>query len=74
MLLPRGLTIIWGDDKQYWTWPTFEEPDGVVVEMAELLKVCWLEVNGSLDLSLLSPNNIESYTIPEMLAGPLKFN
>ncbi|KAF5200131.1 Phloem protein 2-like a1 [Thalictrum thalictroides] len=58
MLLPRGLTIIWGDDKQYWTWPTFEEPDGVVVEMAELLKVCWLEVNGSLDLSLLSPNNM----------------
>ncbi|PIA25322.1 hypothetical protein AQUCO_11800012v1 [Aquilegia coerulea] len=58
MLLPRGLTIIWGEDEQYWTWRTFEEPDGVVVEMAELLRVCWLEVNGSLDLSLLSLNHM----------------
>uniref|UniRef100_A0A6N2JZC5 Protein PHLOEM PROTEIN 2-LIKE A9 n=1 Tax=Salix viminalis TaxID=40686 RepID=A0A6N2JZC5_SALVM len=39
---PRQLDITWGDDSQYWKMPE-EGTDGP----AELLKVAWLEINGS---------------------------
>ncbi|XP_011001325.1 PREDICTED: protein PHLOEM PROTEIN 2-LIKE A9-like [Populus euphratica] len=39
---PRGLHITWSSDEGYWTMPEKGTDDP-----AELLKVCWLEINGS---------------------------
>uniref|UniRef100_A0A2K1YCG8 Protein PHLOEM PROTEIN 2-LIKE A9-like n=1 Tax=Populus trichocarpa TaxID=3694 RepID=A0A2K1YCG8_POPTR len=39
---PRGLNITWSSNEHYWTMPEKGTDDP-----AELLKVCWLEINGS---------------------------
>ncbi|KAI5569753.1 hypothetical protein BDE02_12G098100 [Populus trichocarpa] len=39
---PRGLHITWSSNEGYWTMPEKGTDDP-----AELLKVCWLEINGS---------------------------
>ncbi|KAK9152417.1 hypothetical protein Syun_010726 [Stephania yunnanensis] len=55
MLYARNLSITWGDDKRYWTWTFMPEPNhpGSLIEVAELLSVCWLEAKGEFDASLL---------------------
>ncbi|PIA25493.1 hypothetical protein AQUCO_11200003v1 [Aquilegia coerulea] len=58
MLFSKGLSINWVNEERYWSWRTFEDPEEGTLEMAELLKVCALEVNGSLDPSLLSPKTM----------------
>ncbi|KAF5199623.1 Phloem protein 2-like a1 [Thalictrum thalictroides] len=58
MLFSKGLSINWVDDERYWAWRVFEDPEEGKLEMAELLKVCWLEVNGSLDPAILSPKTM----------------
>ncbi|KAI3879143.1 hypothetical protein MKX03_010647 [Papaver bracteatum] len=58
MLFPRSLAITWAEDKQYWHWPSVKESstsDEMAIEVAELLNVCWLEANGKLDISKLTP-------------------
>ncbi|KAJ6671897.1 hypothetical protein OIU85_013260 [Salix viminalis] len=44
---PRGFNIIWGSDRRYWN-----VPEKGIVQPAELLKVCWLEVTGTTTESL----------------------
>ncbi|KAI3965816.1 hypothetical protein MKX01_010773 [Papaver californicum] len=58
MLFPRSLAITWAEDNQFWHWPSMKESstsDEMAIEVAELLNVCWLEVNGKLDISKLTP-------------------
>ncbi|KAI6706240.1 hypothetical protein NL676_009202 [Syzygium grande] len=57
MMYARGLSITSSDDPSYWKWVTERNvpSDTVLVEMAELLNVCWLEVHGEFDVSNLSP-------------------
>ncbi|XP_076929411.1 putative F-box protein PP2-B12 [Bidens hawaiensis] len=52
MLAARELSIIWGDTPRYWRW--ISVPDSRFAEVAELLSVCWLEVHGRINTSLLS--------------------
>ncbi|KAF0933425.1 hypothetical protein E2562_018529 [Oryza meyeriana var. granulata] len=54
MLSARALSIAWGDDPSRWRW-TPGLPGSRFPEVAELLDVCWLEITGELQLSLLSP-------------------
>lgn len=54
MLSARALSIVWGDDPSYWRW-TANLPGSRFPEVAELVDVCWLEITGKLQLSLLSP-------------------
>ncbi|XP_040376867.1 F-box protein PP2-B11-like [Oryza brachyantha] len=54
MLSARALSIAWGDDPSRWRW-TPCLPGSRFPEVAELLDVCWLEITGKLQLSLLSP-------------------
>ncbi|BAF10393.1 putative F-box protein PP2-B12 [Oryza sativa Japonica Group] len=54
MLSARALSIAWGDDPSRWRW-TPGLPGSRFPEVAELLDVCWLEITGKLQLSLLSP-------------------
>ncbi|RZC47860.1 hypothetical protein C5167_040801 [Papaver somniferum] len=58
MLFPRSWYITWGENTNYWTWLSIIEPstsDDKEIEMPELVRVCWLDVQGKLDMSKLSP-------------------
>ncbi|KAI3796882.1 hypothetical protein L1987_39569 [Smallanthus sonchifolius] len=52
MLAARDLSIIWGDTPRYWRW--ISVPESRFAEVAELISVCWLEVRGRINTSLLS--------------------
>ncbi|XP_062220687.1 F-box protein PP2-B11-like [Phragmites australis] len=54
MLSARALSIVWGDDPACWIW-TASLPGSRFAEVAELVDVCWLEITGKLQLSLLTP-------------------
>lgn len=54
MLSARALNIVWGDDPACWNW-TANLPGSRFPEVAELVDVCWLEITGKLQLSLLTP-------------------
>ncbi|KAJ4977800.1 hypothetical protein NE237_008580 [Protea cynaroides] len=55
ILFSRCLSIIWGDDKSYWKWYSFPERSDVLVDIAELKRVCWFHVSGKFDTSNLTP-------------------
>ncbi|KAI3873939.1 hypothetical protein MKW98_001588 [Papaver atlanticum] len=58
MLFPRDLAISWAENNKYWHWSSMKESSAsceMAIEVAELLNVCWLEVNGKLDISKLNP-------------------
>ncbi|XP_039131238.1 protein PHLOEM PROTEIN 2-LIKE A1-like [Dioscorea cayenensis subsp. rotundata] len=55
MLFPRGLSIAWAEDRRYWQWFQVEDIRGTNIEIANLLNVCWLEVHGKINTSLLTP-------------------
>lgn len=54
MLSARDLFIVWGQDERYWRWVSRD--DSRFKEVAELLKVCWLEIKGQINRSHLSAN------------------
>lgn len=58
MLSARELTIEWSDDQRYWRWVSRD--DSRFEEVAELLRVCWLELRGEMDCTLLSSNTVYS--------------
>ncbi|XP_031392184.1 protein PHLOEM PROTEIN 2-LIKE A1-like [Punica granatum] len=57
MLFARGLSITWADTPEYWHWKSVQEatPRDEIIEVAELLNVCWLGVHGKYEISRLSP-------------------
>ncbi|KAG8060694.1 hypothetical protein GUJ93_ZPchr0002g25756 [Zizania palustris] len=55
MLSARALSLAWGADPSCWRWTTADLAGSRFPEVAELLDVCWLEITGKLQLSLLSP-------------------
>uniref|UniRef100_A0A1D1YYU8 Protein PHLOEM PROTEIN 2-LIKE A1 n=1 Tax=Anthurium amnicola TaxID=1678845 RepID=A0A1D1YYU8_9ARAE len=54
-LFARELSITWGNDKRYWEWYSWQEARFATVEVARLLKVVWLEIDGKFDISYLTP-------------------
>ncbi|KAK1297331.1 Protein PHLOEM PROTEIN 2-LIKE A1 [Acorus calamus] len=56
MIFARSLQIAWSQEKQYWNWMPSNDSGNEDVEVACLKAVCWLEVAGDFDVSLLSPN------------------
>lgn len=56
MLSARSLFIVWGDTPRYWRWTSL--PPARFSEVAQLANVCWLEINGSMKSSMLSPNTM----------------
>lgn len=54
MLAARDITIVWGDTPCYWQWIPLHISR--FTEVAELLRVCWLEIRGKIKTSLLSPD------------------
>ncbi|PWA69710.1 phloem protein 2-A1 [Artemisia annua] len=56
MVFARDLSVTWGEDSRYWCWPNInKETSEVVLDVAELLNVCWLDVNGKFEISKLTP-------------------
>nr|CDK12646.1 phloem lectin [Cucumis sativus] len=53
VLLPKSHTIIWIDDCQYWKWIP-GEIYGKKIDVAQLIKVCWLDISGKLKQYALS--------------------
>lgn len=70
MLYARSFSITWSDDKRFWHWPYLSESDGVFVDVAELLNVCWLEVHGKFEASMLSPGVLYEFVFEVMLRDP----
>ncbi|XP_020240055.1 putative F-box protein PP2-B12 [Cajanus cajan] len=56
MLSARTLFIVWGDTPRYWRWTSL--PDARFSEVAELVSVCWLEIRGWINTTMLSPNTL----------------
>ncbi|KAJ3678485.1 hypothetical protein LUZ60_002288 [Juncus effusus] len=56
MLFARDLTIGWGEDKKYFRWISVHETSDTKIEVAELVKIIWLEICGKFEVSLLTPN------------------
>ncbi|CAI9768967.1 unnamed protein product [Fraxinus pennsylvanica] len=52
MLAARDLFIVWGDTPEYWEWISL--PVSRFREVAELKRVCWFEVRGKINASMLS--------------------
>lgn len=58
MVLGKGLYITWGDDSEYWKWteegePCYRGPKNVLI--AELKRICGLEIRGTCKTTTLSP-------------------
>ncbi|CAM0879624.1 unnamed protein product [Alopecurus aequalis] len=72
MLLPRGLHITWSEDPKYWTWQPLKEGSDAEAETeaVALQNVCWLEVNGKLELSHLTPGVTYEVAFEVMLKDP----
>ncbi|PNY01152.1 F-box protein pp2-b1 [Trifolium pratense] len=56
MLSARSLFIVWGDTPRYWKW--ISVPDSRFSQVAELVSVCWFEIRGWINTSMLSPNTL----------------
>ncbi|KAH6759779.1 hypothetical protein C2S51_016728 [Perilla frutescens var. frutescens] len=60
----RGLSITWGDDTRYWRWSSLSPPQQMEEEVAELMKVSWLEIIGTVELKKLLVNtNYSAYLV-----------
>ncbi|CAK9165159.1 unnamed protein product [Ilex paraguariensis] len=68
MLAPRHLSIVWGNTPRYWRWTSL--PESRFSEVAELIVVCWLEIRGKINTSMLYPNTTyAAYLVFKLTAG-----
>ncbi|KAL6282861.1 hypothetical protein ACE6H2_013790 [Prunus campanulata] len=58
MVYARDLSISWSEDDRNWLWPSLQETSGVVIDAAELINECWLEVHGQFETTKLSPGTL----------------
>ncbi|KAI4296954.1 hypothetical protein L6164_036870 [Bauhinia variegata] len=70
MLYARALSITWSENKNYWRWVPTEDTSGTMIDVAELKKVCWLEVHGRMDTKMLSPGVLYEVSFVAMLKDP----
>ncbi|XP_047317028.1 F-box protein PP2-B11-like [Impatiens glandulifera] len=56
MLASRDLSITWSNSPMYWRFRSL--PESRFPEVAELIDVCWLEINGKLSTEVLSRNTL----------------
>ncbi|XP_021890035.1 lectin-like [Carica papaya] len=68
MVLSRGLAITWAEDARFWHWQNLKDTTtDEVIEVAELLNVCWLEVCGKFEIEKLSPATLYEVVFVIML-------
>ncbi|XP_043718782.1 F-box protein PP2-B10-like [Telopea speciosissima] len=64
-LLARELSITWGSNPLYWSWKCLpQHSQSSFLEVAELRTIWWLEIQGKIAASMLSPKtNYAAYLI-----------
>ncbi|XP_050232363.1 lectin-like [Mercurialis annua] len=67
LLFARDLLITWDDDDRFWHWYC---PSNEMIEVSELLNICWLEIHGNFDTRNLSPNILYEAAFMVMLKDP----
>ncbi|KAM7524677.1 hypothetical protein LguiA_014579 [Lonicera macranthoides] len=67
MLFARNFSIAWIDDSNMWMWKQLKETSDVFIDVAELLNVCWLDINGKFDTSKLTPGTLYEVVFVVML-------
>ncbi|KAL9659677.1 hypothetical protein QQ045_024485 [Rhodiola kirilowii] len=73
MISARDLDIVWGDTPSYWKWMPL--PESRFPEVAELRSVCWLEIHGKIESSLLSTEtNYAAYLVFKFNQGGYGFD
>ncbi|GAU47295.1 hypothetical protein TSUD_94840 [Trifolium subterraneum] len=70
MLYARALSITWAEDPNYWKWIQQKDASGGTTEVAELNRVCWLELHGKIDTRKLSPGILYQVSFIIMLKDP----
>ncbi|EOY25647.1 Cysteine/Histidine-rich C1 domain family protein [Theobroma cacao] len=59
MLFARDFSITWAEDHRYWRWSYQRERNSdVLIDVAELLDVCWLEMHVSINVKKLSAKTL----------------
>ncbi|KAK3000773.1 hypothetical protein RJ639_040143, partial [Escallonia herrerae] len=72
MIAAKDLFIVWGDTPRYWKWTSLLESR--FNEVAELVSVCWLEIQGKIDTRMLSPDTVyAAYLVFKLTAGTYGF-
>lgn len=54
MIAAKELAVVWGDTPRYWRWTS--DGGSRFGKAIELISVCWLEIRGKINTSLLSPD------------------
>lgn len=73
MLAARSLAIVWADTPRYWRWIPLAESR--FPEVAELLDVCWFDISGKINTSMLSPDtNYAAYFVFTMKSSIYGFD
>ncbi|KAK8503342.1 hypothetical protein V6N13_016647 [Hibiscus sabdariffa] len=68
MLFARDLSITWAENNLHWHWTYQKElTSDVLIEVAELVQVCWLELVGKFQVSKLSPGTLYQVVFIVML-------
>ncbi|GAV64363.1 PP2 domain-containing protein [Cephalotus follicularis] len=70
MLFARDLLITWSENNRFWHWCSLKESSDVVVDVAELENVCWLEVHGKMETTKLSPETMYEVAFVIMMKDP----
>ncbi|KAI3455833.1 hypothetical protein Pfo_012496 [Paulownia fortunei] len=70
ILFARDLSITWAEDNRFWHWPLLKESSDECLPVAELLNVCWLEVNGAFEMANLSSGTMYEIVFVVMLKDP----
>lgn len=65
MVLASGLSITFGDNSRQWTWPKEESCylGNENLPVAEVKRICWLEIKGKCKTIVLSPRTMYEVTI-----------
>ncbi|KAH9734418.1 F-box protein [Citrus sinensis] len=72
MISARDLLIIWSSTSAYWRWISI--PEARFPEVAELIRVCWLEIRGKISTRSLSPGTLyTAYLVYKLTAGSYGF-
>ncbi|KAM1144996.1 hypothetical protein ACFX2B_033331 [Malus domestica] len=66
MISPKDLMIAWGGTPAYWKWISLA--NSRFEEVAELVVVWWLEINGKIDTRILSPSTVYKAYLVFMLS------
>ncbi|KAK2988691.1 hypothetical protein RJ640_012727, partial [Escallonia rubra] len=73
MIAAKDLSIVWGGTPAYWKWTSLVESR--FNEVAELVRVCWLEIWGKMDTRMLSPDTVyAAYLVFKLTAGTYGFD